>query len=89
MRVWLASWRGWPAAVLVLAVGCLVAAGNWWTIWRAYDDAAGTAAAADHAGHRSLVYVTWAVAAVVVAVVLRRARPFPARLDPPPPAGAR
>jgi hypothetical protein len=89
MRVWAASWRGWPLAALAFAAGCLVAAGNWWNTWRAFSDDAGTAAAADHAGHRSLVYVGWAVVAVLVAVALRalgeRRR---GRLDPAPPGSA-
>ncbi|MFC8732558.1 hypothetical protein ACFT5B_08880 [Luteimicrobium sp. NPDC057192] len=89
MRVWTASWRGWPLAALVVAAGCLVAAGNWWSTWRAFVGDPGTAALADHAGHRSLLYVGWAVVALGVAVVLRAVREQRlGRLDPAPPEGA-
>ncbi|HWK91947.1 MAG TPA: hypothetical protein VNR17_06750 [Luteimicrobium sp.] len=90
MRVWTASWRGWPAAALVVAAGCLVAAGNWWSTWHAFAADADTAALADHAASRSLRYAGWAVVAVVVAAVLRAVRERRrSRFDPAPPEGAR
>ena len=70
MRVWVASWRGWPLAALAVAAGCLVAAGNWWSTSRAFaDDAAPDLAT--HASERASDYLGWAVGLVAVAVVLR------------------
>ena len=91
MRVWVASWRGWPLAALAVAAGCLVAAGNWWSTSRAFaDDAAPDLAT--HASERASDYLGWAVGLVAVAVVLRalkrRAHPPVDGLDPAPPGSA-
>jgi hypothetical protein len=88
MRAWLASWRGWPLAALVAAAGCLVAAGNWWSIGRAYDGDDVSALAAQ-AGERASHWLGWSVVALVVAVVLRAGAERRRRLDPTPPGGAR
>ncbi len=91
MRVWLSSWRGWPLVALACAAGCFVAAGNWLSTWRAYDDD-GASDLAAHAGERANGYLGWTVVAVVVAVVLRtvkeHGRSAADRLDPAPPGSA-
>jgi len=93
MRAWWATWRGWPCAALAFAAGSLVAAANWWTIWRSFAGDPETATLADHAGHRSAMYVGWAVIAIVGACVLRaateRRRGAAALLDRAPSRGAR